>query len=443
MQTDTASKSMLERFFHIAANGSTPRRECMAGLTTFISMCYLVFVVPSMLADSGMPAQDATLAVIWITVLASLLMGLWANFPVGVAPGLGISAFFAYYICGPAGYDWQTGLGAVFISGVIFLLLTITRVRQMIIDAVPADLKYAIVVGIGAFIAFIGMKNCGLIVASDSTFVALGNLADPQPLLALLGVFCTGILIARNVPGAIILVILTLSAIGLICGLISLPKNGIFPSCLPFPTDLFMQMDIRGALERGLFSIIFTLTMVDLFDNMGVLIALAQKAGFIRQDGSVKNLDKALMCDSVSTMGSALIGSTTATSYLESATGVAAGGRTGLTAIVVAGLFFLCLFFAPIVSLVPAFATAPALIIVGAMMMQEAARINFNDFTVGLPAFLTIVTMPLTFNIATGFGLGFISYVAVKAGAGRFAEISPIMFAIAFCFAINFAMRAV
>lgn len=435
------NSGFLERVFHISASGSTPRREFLAGLTTFVSMCYLIFVVPGMLADAGIPRGEAVCATIWITVLATLLMGLWARFPVGVAPGLGISAFFAYYICGPAGYTWQTGLGAVFISGIVFLLLTVTRIRQMIIDAVPMDLKYAIIVGIGAFIAFIGMKNCGLIVANSSTFVALGDLGDARVLLALAGVAIIGILMALNITGSIIIGILAVSIVALPLGLIELPEGSIFSASLPWPGELFGKLDIRGALEHGLFSIIFTLTMVDLFDNMGVLIALAQKAGFIQPDGHIRNLDRALVSDSVATMGSAVLGATTSTSYLESATGVVAGGRTGLTAVVIACLFFLCLFFTPLVALIPSFATAPALIIVGALMMQEAVRINFEDFTVALPAFLTIITMPLTFNIATGFGFGFISYVIIKAGSGRMREVSPFMTAIATCFAVNFAMR--
>lgn len=432
---------LLERFFKIKENGSTVKTECVAGLTTFMAMCYLIFVVPGMLADAGMNREDAIAATIWITILATLLMGLWAKFPVGVAPGLGISAFFAYYICGPGGYTWQTGLGAVFISGVVFLLLTITKVRQMIIDSVPMDLKYAIIVGIGAFIAFIGMKSCGLIVANQSTFVALGDLSNLPTLLALLGVFFIGILMALRVTGAIIIGILSLSLCGYFFGLVSVPEGGLIRASIPGPGSLFMQMDLPGAMSHGLFSIIFTLTMVDLFDNMGVLIALAQKAGFISPDGHIKNIDKALMADSIATMGSAVLGATTATSYLEAATGVAAGGRTGLTAVVVAGLFFLSLLFTPVVALVPAFATAPALIIVGALMMQEAVRINFEDFTVALPAFLTIITMPLTFNIATGFGFGFISFVVLRAGTGRWREVSWFMYIIAICFAINFALR--
>lgn len=432
---------MLETFFKPAAKGSSIRRECLAGLTSFMAMCYLIFVVPAMLADAGMPKESAVAATIWVTIIATLIMGLWAKFPVGVAPGLGITAFFAYYVCGPAGYTWQTGLGAVFISGVVFLLLTATRVRQMIINAVPMDLKYAIVVGIGAFIAFIGMKSCGIVASDPSTFVTLGNLGAPETLLAVAGIFLIGALLALRVPGAMIIGILTVAVAGAALGLTPLPEGPLFTGALLLPTETFLQMDLKGALHHGLITIIFTLTMVDLFDNMGVLIGLSQKAGFMRGDGHIENLDKALITDSLATMSSAVLGATTATSYLESATGVAEGGRTGLTAVVIAGLFFIALFFAPLVSLVPSFATAPVLIIVGALMMQEVGRIRFTDFTVALPAFLTIVSMPLTFNIATGFGFGFVSWVGIKLLSGRFKDVNLIMCCIALCFGINFALR--
>lgn len=433
--------ALLEKFFHIRERGSSVKTECIAGLTSFMAMCYLIFVVPGMLADCGMPKDAAITSVIWITILATVLMGLWAKFPVGVAPGLGISAFFAYYICGPAGYSWETGLGAVFISGIIFLLLTISHVRQMIIDAVPMDLKYAIVVGIGAFIAFIGMKSCGLVVADSSTFVSLGNLSDPKTLLACCGFFIIGALLAFKIPGGMIIGILSITLAGLWLGECSLPEGDWFTGAFSLPTGLFMKMDVEGALSHGLFSIIFTLTMVDLFDNMGVLIGLAQKAGFMKDNGKIENLNRALISDSIATMGSAVLGATTATCYLECATGVAEGGRTGLTAIVIAFLFFLSLFFTPLVAIVPSFATAPVLIVVGALMMQEVTKIRFDDLTIAIPSFLTIISMPLTFNIATGFGFGFISYVLMKALTGRFREVSPFMCAIAVCFCVNFALR--
>lgn len=437
---------LLERLFHLKEHGTSVKTECLAGLTTFMAMCYILFVVPGMLADAGMPVAETAPAVVWVTVLATLGMGLWAGFPVAVAPGLGITAFFAYYVCGPAGYTWQTGLGAVFISGIIFLLLTVTRLRQMIIDAVPTDLKYAIVVGIGAFIAFIGMKNCGMVIPSPTTFVTLGNLGQPATLLAIGGVFLIGALMALRITGAMIIGIMSVTLVGMALGVTPTPTADAFSQGFAgmstlFPREIFLKLDIAGAMSHGLFSIIFTLTMVDLFDNMGVLIGLAQKAGFMRADGHIQGLDRALMTDSCATMASALLGTTTATSYLECAAGVAAGGRTGLTAVVIAGLFLLSLFLMPLVSLVPAFATAPVLIIVGALMMQEVIHIRFSDFTVALPAFLTIISMPLTFNIATGFGFGFVSFVGIKALTGRFKEVEPVMCAIAVCFAVNFALR--
>ena len=368
-------------------------------------------------------------------------MGLWAKFPVGVAPGLGITAFFAYYVCGPAGYTWQTGLGAVFISGVVFLLLTVTKVRQLIINAVPMDLKYAIVVGIGAFIAFIGMKSCGLVVASPATFVTLGNLGDPKVLLSVGGLFLISALLSLRVPGAMIIGVVVIAGADMLMNGPHMPQGSIINTSLPLPTETFMAMDLKGALHHGLISIIFTLTMVDLFDNMGVLIGLSQKAGFIREDGHIENLDKALISDSIATMASAVMGATTSTSYLESAAGVVEGGRTGLTAVTIAVLFFLTLFFAPVIGMAPAYATAPVLIVVGAMMMQEVGRIKFKDFTVALPAFLTIISMPLTFNIATGFGFGFVSWVGIKVLSGRFKDINVVMLVIALCFVINFALR--
>lgn len=277
--------NVLEKYFNPAAKGSSVKRECLAGLTSFMAMSYLIFVVPAMLVDAGMPKDSAVAATLWVTILATLLMGLWAKFPVGVAPGLGITAFFAYYVCGPAGYTWQTGLGAVFISGVVFLVLTATHLRQMIINAVPMDLKYAIVVGIGAFIAFIGMKNCGMVAADASTFVTLGNLAAPETLLAVAGIFLISALMVLRVPGAMIIGILAITLLGMLTGVSSAPQGALFSGVLPLPTETFLQMDIKGALHHGLISIIFTLTMVDLFDNMGVLIGLSQKAGFMREDG--------------------------------------------------------------------------------------------------------------------------------------------------------------
>ncbi len=432
---------MLERLFHLKAMGTTVRTEVLAGLTTFFAMSYLIVVVPGMLADAGMPRVSATAATIWVSAVSTLIMGLFARFPVGVAPGLGITAFFAYYVCGPAGFSWQTGLGAVFISGVVFLLLTVTHLRQMIIDAVPQDLKIAIVVGIGIFIAFIGLRTCGIVVESPSTLVALGRLSAPQTLLAIAGLFLCGGLQALRVPGAYLLGIAAVTVLGYLLGVSTMPEGRLFTASLPLPMETFGQMDVRGALDRGLVTIIFTLTMVDLFDSMGVLIGLSLKAGLADENCRIANLEKALLADSIGTMCSGLVGATTATSYLESAAGIAQGGRTGLTAVLIALLFFLTLFCTPLIALVPSYATAPVLIIVGAVMMQDVGRIRFDDFTVALPAFLTIIGMAFTYNIATGFGFGFISWVMMKILSGRMRELSPMTVAIAVCFGINFCLR--
>ena len=429
---------LLQNYFNPAARGSSVRRECLAGLTTFMAMCYLVFVVPAMLADAGMPKDSAVAATIWVSILATLAMGLWAKFPVGVAPGLGITAFFAYYICGPAGYTWQTGLGAVFISGVVFLLLTATRVRQMIINAVPMDLKYAIVVGIGAFIAFIGMKSCGIVAADPSTFVTLGNLGQPQTLLAVAGIFLIGALMALRVPGAMIIGILAVTLGGMLLGVTPVPSGGIFSGALPLPTETFLQMDLKGALHHGLFSIIFTLTMVDLFDNMGVLIGLAQKSGFMREDGHIENLDKALITDSLATMSSALLGATTATSYLESATGVAEGGRTGLTALTAGILFLACMFLAPIAAVIPGAATSAALIYVGVLMLQGLKNVNFDDMDQMLPVSVMLIGMPVSGSIGHAIGLGLISYTVVKVFSGKAKDVSVLTYVISLLFLIKF-----
>ena len=368
--------SMLENVFKLKDHNTTVTQEVFAGITTFMAMAYLIFVVPGMLADGGMPKDAVVGATIIVTIAITLLMGLWAKYPVGVAPGLGITAFFAYYVCGPAGYTWQAGLGAVFISGIVFFLLTVTRIRQYIVNSVPMDLKLAIVVGIGSFIALIGLKNGGIVVKDPSTFVTLGNVSKPEVLLFMFGFFFTSTLMILKFRAAMLLGIIVTTILGVACGVTQLPSGSWVSTSLPDVAGTFMQMDLKSALSHGLISIIFTLTMVDLFDNMGVLIGLARKCGFMRPDGEIHNLDKAFITDSVGTMFSAVMGTTTATSYLESAAGVAAGGRTGLTAVVTAICFMLALFFIPLVGIVPSYATSPVLVIVGALMMQEVVNIR-------------------------------------------------------------------
>ncbi len=431
----------LESLFRLKENNTSVRQELLAGLTTFMAMSYLIFVVPSMLADAGIPKDAAIASTIFVTIVITLLMGLWAKFPVGVAPGLGITAYFAYFVCGPMGFTWQAGLAAVFISGVVFFLLTVTRIRQLIIDSVPLDLKLATAAGIGAFIAFIGMKNCGLIVVDSSTGVALGDMTKPEVLLAIAGFFITAVLTLKNVPGGMVIGIIVTTVISLVLGVQKLPEGDWLSLAVPDLSTTFLALDFPSALSHGLFTIIFTLTMVDLFDNMGTLIGLSRKAGFMEPDGHIRHLDRAFITDSIGTMFSGIVGATTATSYLESAAGVAAGGRTGLTAVTTAALFAAAFFLIPLVGIVPGYATAPALIMVGVFMMQEVVHIQFDRLEIAIPSFLMIIGMPLTFNIATGFGFGFISYTLIKVFTGKWEDVTPIMYIISAAFAVNFVLR--
>ena len=437
------SDGILERLFHLREKGTTPRQEMLAGLTTFVAVSYIIFVNPHMLADAGMPQEAAIASTILATVFATAIMGLWANFPVAVAPGMGLNAFFAYYVCTTVGLHWTVALGAVFISGVVFFLLTVTKIRQMLIDAVPLALKSAIVVGIGMFIAFIGMKNAGIVVADKATFVTLGHMLKPEPQLTCYGLILTAVLMAHNVKSAMIIGIFCTTLAAMAVGVAPVPHGieNIVSLSIPDIRPVFFALDIRGAIDYGIVSIVLTFTIVELFDNMGTLIGLSRKAGLMRDDGHIENIDRALLTDSVGTMASSLFGTSTVTSYVESAAGIAQGGRTGLTAVTVAVLFAVSLIFSPLVSLVPPCATAPALIIVGALMMSDVARINFNDFTDAVPAFLTIIMMPLTYSIASGFGFGFVSYAFIKLFTGRGKEVSPFMWCITLLFLANFAMR--
>lgn len=435
--------AVLERVFKLEANATNVRTECVAGLTTFMAMAYILFVVPQMLSTTGIPQETAVVATILVTVTASVIMGLWANLPVAVAPGIGLTVFFSYYVCGVMGLHWTVALGAVFISGIVFLLLTITRLRQHIIQAVPPKLKRGIVVGIGMFIAFIGLQNAGIVVKDPSTGVSLGNMLRPEPVLTCVGLIFTTALMARGVSANMLIGILFTTVLGMALGVCPAPTSldAVMRWQWPDLSATFLQLDLAGAFQYGLFSIIFTFTIVELFDNIGVLIGVTKKAGLIDAQGQIKNVDRALITDSLATMLSGLVGTPTATSYLESAAGAAQGGRTGLTAIVVALLFSACLIFAPLVNFVPSFATAIALILVGAMMMTEVSEINFTDITEGFPAFMIIIMMPLTYSIANGFGFGFVSYVCIKTLTGRIRETNIIMWVITVLFLINFAIR--
>lgn len=444
MEMQGTPPSFIERYFKIREKGSSVRTELIAGLTTFIAMAYILFVNPNILADAGIPKDAAIASTIWIAALASMAMGVFANYPVALAPGMGLNAFFAYYVCGVLGLHWTVALGAVFFSGVLFLILTVGGIRQAIINAVPRDLKLAISVGIGLFIAFIGLKGTGLIVENSATYVSLGHVTAPTTLLSLFGLLFTAALMARNVHGSILIGIFVTTVLAMALGMTPAPQGlgDIVSTSLPHMGGTFGQLDLAGAWNYGLVSIIFTFTVVELFDNMGTLIGLTTKAKMVKPDGHIENIDKALTTDAVGTMVSAVFGTSTVTSYIESAAGIAAGGRTGLTALA-AGVFFLAaLLFTPLIGLVPAFATAPALILVGALLMSEVGKIDFSDFTNALPAFLTIIMMPLTSSIANGFAFGFISYTVMKLFAGQYKQISWIMYLVSIAFLINLALRS-
>ena len=436
--------SFIERYFKIREKGSTVRTELLAGMTTFIAMAYILFVNPNILADAGIPKDAAIASTIWIAALASMAMGVFANYPVALAPGMGLNAFFAYYVCGVLGLHWTVALGAVFFSGVLFLILTVGGIRQAIINAVPRDLKLAISVGIGLFIAFIGLKGTGLIVENSATYVSLGHVTAPTTLLSLFGLLFTAALMARNVHGSILIGIFVTTILAMVLGMTPAPQGlgDIVSTSLPHMGETFGQLDLAGAWNYGLVSIIFTFTVVELFDNMGTLIGLTTKAKMVKSDGHIENIDKALTTDAVGTMVSAVFGTSTVTSYLESAAGIAAGGRTGLTALAAGVLFLAALLFTPLIGLVPAFATAPALILVGALLMSEVGKIDFGDFTNALPAFLTIIMMPLTSSIANGFAFGFISYTIMKLFAGQYKKVSWIMYLVSIAFLINLALRS-
>jgi AGZA family xanthine/uracil permease-like MFS transporter len=434
---------ILSKFFKLKEKNTTIKTEILAGATTFVALAYIMFVNPNILADAGIPKEAAIASTIWITALASLFMGIYANYPIALAPGMGLNAFFAYYVVGVMHLSWQVALGAVFFSGILFLILTIGGVRQAIIRSVPLNLKHAIGVGIGLFIAFIGLKGAGMIAGDKATYITLGNLTDPKAILAAIGLIVTAALIARQIKGAIIIGIFIVTILSMICGVSPAPTGigDIISFQLPSMAQTFGELDIAGAWHYGIFSIIFTFTIVELFDNMGTIIGLTYKAKLVDEKGEIENLDKALTTDAVGTIVSSLFGTSTVTSYIESAAGIAEGGKTGLTAVTVAVLFLISLVFAPLIGLVPAFATAPALILVGALMMADVKNVKFDDFTDALPAFLTIIMMPLTSSIANGFAFGFVSYSFLKLLAGKGKEVSWVMWIISILFLVNFYMR--
>lgn len=440
---EVGGPAVLERLFKLTERGTNVKTEVVAGITTFMTMSYIIFVNPLILSDAGIPREAAFAATILASVFATLLMALWANFPVAVAPGMGLNAFFAYTVVLGQGLSWQTALGAVFISGIAFFVLTVTGIRKLIIGAVPEVLKSSIGVGIGLFIAFIGLKNSGIIVADETNFVSLGNVTSGPPLLALVGLIVAGFLMVRGFKGAFAVSIIGVTVLAMVVGISQVPTSvgDVFSlSSVGAVQETFLAMDLAGALAYGIFSVIFTFTVVELFDNTATLLGLSRRAKLVDENGEIPNLNRALVSDSIGVMGSAALGSTALNAYVENASGIAEGGRTGLKALVVAAGFALALVFAPLVNVIPAAATAPILILVGALMLTEIKNLSLDDYTDVIPAFLTIIMMPLTFSIAEGLAFGFISYALLKLLSGRWREIHWMVYVISGAFAVNFWM---
>lgn len=427
--------SRLERYFGFAAHKTTWRTEIVAGMTTFMTMAYIIFVNPSILSQTGMPIAAVTTATCLCAGIGSILMGALANYPLALAPGMGLNAYFTYTVVKGMGVSWQTALGAVFLSGIVFLLLTFGGVRQRLLAAIPYQLHSAVAGGIGLFIAFIGLRNSGIIVPSTATTVTLGNLHAHTTQLALVGIALIAILQAYRVRAAMLIGVIVTLVLGIIFHQVAHTASTFNP--LSIRATAF-HLDIRGALRLNALEIVFVFLFVDLFDNIGTLVAVTERAGLIAEDHTIPRLDRIFFADATSTVLGALAGTSTVTSYIESSAGVAAGGRTGVTAIVVGVLFFLAMFIAPVVGALPDFATAPALVLVGALMTAGAARISWNEPRVAIPAFLTIITIPLTYSIATGLSFGIISFAVLEIATGHARRQHWVLYLLAVLFLLRF-----
>lgn len=425
---------MLEKLFQLKAHNTNVRTEILAGITTFLTMAYILFVNPSILGETGMDKGAIFVATCLAAAIGSAVMGLIANYPIALAPGMGLNAFFTYTVVLHMGHTWQVALGAVFLSACMFFVISIFRIREWIINSIPLALRSAIAAGIGLFLALIALKESGIVVANQATLVGMGDLAKPAPLLAILGFILIVALEARRVTGAVMIGILVVTFISIAIGV---SQFGGVVSMPPSLAPTFLQLDIKGALDIGLFSVIFAFLFVDLFDNSGTLIGVAKRAGLMGKDGHMPKMGRALIADSSAAMVGSLLGTSTTTSYIESAAGVSAGGRTGLTAIVVAVLFLLALFFAPLAGNVPAFATAPALFFVAVLMASGLAEIDWDDLTVAAPVVVTALAMPLTFSIANGIAFGFITWTACKLLSGRLRELNPALVILSILFVIK------
>ncbi|MFE4129812.1 NCS2 family permease [Peribacillus sp. YIM B13482] len=422
----------MEKFFSLKENGTDVRTEVMAGVTTFLTMVYILIVNPALLSSIGIPFEQVFMATVISAVIGTLIMGLVAKYPIAIAPGMGLNAYFASVV-GAQGLSYQTVFGTVFIAGLLFLLISVTSLRKMIIDAIPNSLKYGITSGIGLFIAFIGLKNAGIVVPNESTMVTLGDLHQPGTVLALAGLFITLIFMARNIKGAIFIGMIITAIIGYFIGLLNF--DGILS--VP-PTPVFFDIDIAGVFTHSLYSVVFAFLLVTIFDTTGTLIGVTEQAG-LTKDGKIPRAKKAFLGDAIATTVGSMFGTSPSTAYVESSTGVAAGGRTGLTATVVAILFAVSIFFSPLISAISSVQaiTAPVLIIVGCFMMEGLAKVNWKIFDEAFPAFAIILTMPLTSSISTGIAIGFITYPLMKVFSGKGKSVHPLIYIFGLIFLVQ------
>ncbi|WP_048306996.1 NCS2 family permease [Halomonas sp. PR-M31] len=428
-------KKYLNDYFKLEEHSTSVRTEIIAGITTFLTMAYIIFVNPSILAQAGMDSGAVFVATCLAAAIGCLIMGLWANYPIAMAPGMGLNAFFTFSVVLGMGYTWEAALGAVFLSGILFLLLSIFRVREWIINSIPMSLRLGIAAGIGLFLALIALQNAGIVVAHPATLLTIGDLSQPAALYTLAGFFVITALSYLRVIGAVMIGILGVTFVAILLGH---SEFGGIVSAPPSIAPVFLELDIAGALNVGMISVVFAFLFVDLFDTAGTLIGVAQRGGLLDKDGKLPRLNKALMADSTATMSGALLGTSSTTSYIESASGIAAGGRTGLTAVVVAILFLISLFFAPLAGSIPVYATAGALLYVAVLMCGSLAHANWDDVTDAGPVLIAALAMPLTYSIANGIALGFISYAGIKLLSGRYKELNPAVVVLAILFALKF-----
>jgi adenine/guanine/hypoxanthine permease len=429
---------VIDRYFKLAENRTSVKQELLGGLTTFVTMAYIVVVNPQILSQAGMPAEGVVFATCLSAAVATLVMGLWANYPIALAPGMSLNAYFTYSVCLAMHVPWRTALAVVFFSGVLFLILTVTRVREQIVNGMPDCLKHSTAAGIGMFIAFVGLRNAKLVVANSATLVGLGSFADKEVQTACFGLALTLVLMAKRIHGAILVGIIATALLGMLRGISDWPLTFL---SMPHPSSTVLQLDFRGALRLGFLEILFAFLFVDLFDNVGTLVGVCEQAGFI-QDGKIPRVGRVLLADSVGTIFGALTGTSTVTSYIESAAGVAAGARTGLSNLAVAALFLLAMFCSPLATAIPGYATAPALILVGVLMSQSLAQVKWQEFSEALPAFITMLATPLAFSIATGLSLGLIAYTVVKLASGKFQEINKLVWILTGLFILRYVYLA-